>query len=334
MRNLTMPRKIIDSLIRRITHHISLEYEIGDRYLTVREIAEHFNVSLQTAHKAIRLLSNEKILKTVPKSGIIVISYGAEGGMGKKVVLLSNNPNKRFTNAFLQGVKDAIGDISVELVYNTCPDIDSLSFGYYLCGLDAAAIIAIGFRSGILGFYHAMREGIDVVSDIILDDLPILPAVQTDNRRHVKDAVDDMISAGTRKILMAGYYPEGNSRHQGALEAVEQTQANIVFVSLLDSTSNARLDRFFNEFDARSAVFSIDSATNFLLLSKFTQFGIEVNTKNFHIYDCEESTFNPSGFPAFNPFAPSLRYIGKKLAEKLISKWRTGEFSQPLLERV
>jgi hypothetical protein len=73
--------------------------------------------------------------------------------------------------------------ISVQHEYIHEQDVRSLSFGEYLCSLGADGIIALNFRNGALPFYHVLREGVDIVTDIILDELPLLPAVQTDNFR-------------------------------------------------------------------------------------------------------------------------------------------------------
>ena len=67
-----MPKKVLSSVCRAITTDIKNNYEPGDRYLTIKEIAEKFGISIQTAQKAVTNLAIDGVITPRPKVGIIV----------------------------------------------------------------------------------------------------------------------------------------------------------------------------------------------------------------------------------------------------------------------
>lgn len=336
-----MPKKVLEPFVRKLRQHVQANHAPGDRFMTVREAAERFGVSLQTAHKGIRRLVADGMLATAPKSGATVVALDPVDSLaGRRIVILSNNPDRRFNDAFRNGVADEIGKrrIDVDVQLNSESELDALTFGDYLIDLDADGIVALGFRRGALGFYHAIREGIDVVADIALDELPVLPVIQTDNRRHAAEAARRMLQNGKRRFLVAGYFPEGNSRHEGFAEQVRTSPnakfAEVSYACLGDADANAALDRFFYSFDGKRAVFSCDYAANYALAAKFAQHDVAIDERNFMVYDSEEEWFHPHGAQPVAAAGPSLRTLGWRLARKLLAKWETGAFAEPLVEKV
>jgi DNA-binding LacI/PurR family transcriptional regulator len=334
-----MPKRVYEAFLRRLRRDIESRYVPGQRYLTVRAIAERFGVSLQTAQKGVKELSGQGLLDAFPKAGIRVSARRASGVLsGRKIAVLSNQHDRRFDQAFLAGIDGPASQrgIEVGLVENAVEDTSALSFGDYLLGLDCDGVIALAFKDAHLGFYHALREGLDIVSDIILDDLPLLPAVQTDNYRHGRQAGETLRAAGHSHALAAGYYPEqGNRRLEGFRDGFcvgEEQQ--LTYVCLGQPRAVTLLDHFYYYFSARSAVFSLDYAANYLLAAKFVQHNVAVARDNFVVYDSEEERFAYAGLPPVRSAAPSLRSLGQRLGATLVHKWETGAWPEPLQRKV
>jgi hypothetical protein len=64
---------------------------------------------------------------------------------------------------------------TIELMQNPHPDTAVFSFGKYLGSLDTDGIIALSFLNAGLPFYYDMSEGIDIISDVIIEEQPIPP---------------------------------------------------------------------------------------------------------------------------------------------------------------
>jgi DNA-binding LacI/PurR family transcriptional regulator len=180
-----------------------------------------------------------------------------------------------------------------------------------------------------------MREGLDIAADIIPDELPGLPVVQTDNYRHSREAGRIFLDNGYRKILVAGYYPQRkNRRFEGLYDAVKDLSGGIKYVCLTEFGAMNALDSFFNNFDSRCAVFSVDFSANYIVAAKFIQHGIKVKNDNFLVYDCEEDLFHYSGLRPVKRVAPSFFTLGAELCRILVAKRETGVYPLPVQRKI
>ena len=332
-----MPKKVLNSFLRELRRDIRVNYHPGDRYLTMRVIAETFHVSLQTAQKGIALLEGEGIVRSKKKSGIFIESLESHGTTrGKHLVVLSNKQDQRFYSTFFQGVKKVLegSGISLDLILNTHEQTDNLSFGEYLVSLKADGIIALSFDKAVLPFYHAVREGIDIVSDIIIDQLPTLPAVQTDNYRHAHEAGKILIQNGYKDFFVFGYFSEQNRRYRGFYDAVKSQARSVTYIHLSDIEAMAKTDAIFHNLSATTAVFSSDYSANYILASQFLKHNVQVRGYNFLAYDSESNFFHYPGLPPIRCVAPSFYDLGESLASTLLNKWKFGEFPLPLQKKI
>jgi DNA-binding LacI/PurR family transcriptional regulator len=180
-----------------------------------------------------------------------------------------------------------------------------------------------------------MREGLDIVTDIIDDSLPTLPAVQTDNHRHAREAGTRLSKRGYRSFLVAGYYPKKyNKRYLGFIEGLDGGTSEVLYVCLQDLNALPKIDKYFNQSDESCAVFSTDYSTNYILAAKFIQHGMHVRNDNFIVYDSEEDFFRYAGLPPIRSVAPSLEKLGEELCTMFIVKWKTGDFPSPLQRKL
>ena len=333
-----MPKKIFDDFFQNILHDIRTDYHIGDKYLSIREISDKFAVSIQTAQRGVQKLVECGMARVKQKSGITIVAVRPVRMVsGRKILVISNQNDEHFTRAFMRGIEPAAASRGVEVLFqdNHRSDTSSLAFGDYLLSYEVDGIIALSFRESSLPFYHVMREGVDIVTDVILDDLPCLPAVQTDNHLHARAAGELMIDRGYKRLLVAGYYPQaGNHRYEGFYEVVRDHCLSVDYVCLSEIDAMKRLDRFFNTFSRECAVFSNDYAASYVLAAKFIQFGLRPVDDDFVVYDSEDEYFHYSGLGDVKAIAPSLVRIGSELCSCLITKWDTGSFPWPLLRRI
>ncbi|QQO08400.1 HTH domain-containing protein [Breznakiella homolactica] len=333
-----MPKKIFDSFFSNILRDIRTHYRPGDKYLSIRGIAEKFEVSLQTAQRGVKKLEDLGYIDVKQKAGITVLSHRPQKTLeGYRITVVSAKAETRFNNAFMSGVQ-AVADgrgISVMCTEVHDMNVEALSFGEYLLNLETDGIIALSFRKSALPFYHILKEGLDVVADIIIDELPVLPAVQTDNYRHATEAGRILLESGYRRLLIVGYNPkERNRRYEGIYDTVKDHFEDIQYICLTDMGSMNRIDSFFHSFDSRCAVFSADYSANYIAGAKFIQYSIPVRNNNFLVYDCEGDEFLYSGLAPVRRTAPSFRTLGEELCGVLIAKRETGAYPLPLQRKI
>lgn len=334
-----MPRKILGNLLRELQHDLVTHYHPGDRYRTVRGVAEHFGVSLQTAHKAVSQLARLGLLRPKAKSGLIVASTQANfRAIAPKIVLLSNNPDPRFNQAVLHGAQDVCRPAGIEpkLVLNTQPDSSSLHFGEWIVGLKADGIIAMSFRHAALPFYFAQTQGVPLISGIIFDDLHTLPAVQHNNTLHAEEAARYFHAQGKKRILCAGYWEQNNKRFHAFRDTFMKLnpRVDISYAWLAKPESVAKLHLFFMHFQpASDAVFSMEYSANYAVAPYFVSHRLPAEN-NFGVFNNEEDMFQFPGLAPVKSFAPSLRRTGRRLAERLLARLETGAWSQPLVETI
>jgi DNA-binding LacI/PurR family transcriptional regulator len=340
-----MPKQVLSALRESVRKDICINYLPGSRYRSVRDIALLFEVSLQTAHKVIVALELEGWLETRERSGTFVKAL-PPGDLPTKVdgatlLVCSDNGDPRFNEAFLSGMRRA-GDphgVSLRLWVAYGRDHSTLAFGQDLCEqcrlAGASGVIALAFRNAELAFYHVIQQGIPLVSDVDTASLPILPAVQSDNHRHSREAARRFAEIGKKSVLVAGYWGQGNVRHRSFQDefVARVPDGKVHFVHLSKDVSPADLYLFFRRFSVESAVFTIDYAANHTVAPYFVTYGISPRDC-FMVFDSEQGEFEHPGLPPVPAAAPSLQALGERLAQKLIRRMNTGEWSQPLIERL
>ena len=337
-----MPKKILSWLIHEIELDISNNFGAGERYRPIRLIAERYAVSQQTAQRAVSKLISLGILFSKDRSGVfIALQSEARSLAGKEIFVVSANADPRFNEAFLDGIR-GVGQqfgMTASLYAARSENSESLEFGEKLDRMyeerNAGGLIALAFRSADLAFYHLVMSGRVVISDVDSHKLPMLPSVQSDNRRHSAEAARFLADRGKTNILIAGYWPQNNTRHAAFekefLSLVPKGQCR--YVHLSDDMSTADLYLFFRRFSSRDAVYAIDYAANHTVAPYFVTHDVTPDG-NLLVYDSEYDTFQFNGLPPIRAAAPSLFTLGTHLAHKLVVRLRTGEWPEPLRERI
>jgi DNA-binding LacI/PurR family transcriptional regulator len=333
-----MPKKVFDAFFHTTIRDIKNHYQPGDKYLSIRQIAEKYRVSIQTAQRGVKKLEEYGYITVKRKAGITIESLRPQKKLeGYKIAVISATADTRFNDAFLKGINVVASEHGVSAQFEQIPDIDvrSLQFGDYLLSLDADGIIALNFKNSSLPFYHILREGMDIVADIILDELPILPTVQTDNFRHAREAGQIFRERGYRRFLVVGYYPKkGNRRFEGMIEAIKDVSEKVEYICVSDIQAMYMMDSFFDRFNSQCAVFSTDYSSNYIVGAKFIQHNITVKNDNFLVFDCEDDVFSYHGLNPVKRVAPSFCTVGAELCKILITKRQIGFFPNPLQRKI
>jgi DNA-binding LacI/PurR family transcriptional regulator len=333
-----MPKKVFDAFFKTLVRDIKNHYRPGDKYLSIRAIAEQQRISIQTAQRGVKKLEEYGYISIKRKAGITIASLRPQKILeGYKIAVISAKSDTRFNNGFFEGIRDTASERGMLAHFEQMPDMDprSLQFGEYLLSLDANGIIALNFNNSALPFYHVMREGMDIVADIILDELPILPVVQTDNYLHASEAGRIFREQGYHRFLVIGYYPQKRHRRlEGMYEAIKDCCDEVKYVWLSDMGSMNAIDSFFHKFNSHCAVYSTDYSANYIIGAKFIQHKILVKNDNFLVYDCEDESFNYHGLMPVRKVGPSFHTLGSELCKVLISKRETGEYPVPRQHKI
>lgn len=334
-----MPKVIFEPFLQALKQDIADRFQIGDRYLSVRDIASRFKVSLQTAQKGVRELCENGTLSAKQKSGIFVLQKPkpSEEETRKTLVVLSRNINSQFYKPFLEGIHTRIGThlVDVKVIAQDFGDVGSLRFGEYIVGLGADGIITLNFfQESALPFYYVLHNHIPIVSDIIFDTLPILPAVQTDNYKHAFKAGLAMLQEGFEEFFLFGFYPKENKRYLGFRDAVKNKCRSIQYIRINEFESLSTAISILSNMTGHTGIFLCDYSAVHYIASLCSRYAITFIERSIQAYDWEDEAIK---YPNVQPIpcaAPSFKDIGYHLCDTLMVKWDTGAYPEPLQRKV
>jgi len=337
-----MPKQVFPDFIRHLRNDIVHSYQDGERYLSIRDIAAKFDVSVQTAQKGVTQLKDEGILEPRKKAGIYVkmgMKERIDPFVGKEVVVISKVASPIFYQGFLDGVTERLKDTDVAIkmmVIDESEDVSSLDFGKRLVNLHADGIITLSFtHESALPFYHALREGVTMVADIILDGLPLLPAVQTDNYKHAFAAGRLMSQMGLETLYVFGTYPEDNKRLLGFCQAVKTSEIPIRYHQLTGVDLMMKTMNILSSLTPKTGIFLSDYTTLHNVASLCSRFHIQFTPGTIVAYDGADS--NEIRYPDIPPIpcvAPTFKDLGFHLCDALVQKWTTGSYPTPLQKKI
>lgn len=330
-----MPKQVFDKLYRNIKQDICSNYVPKQKYLQIREIANKFDASVQTVQKVVQQLKEEGMVSTQPRQGIIIQNLDSPSSLaGKKIIVISNKQDGHFYEAFYEGVRARVSaeGIHTSFMLNTYGSTTCLGFGQYLESLDADGIIALSFSDSALPFYYCLSHGIDIVSDFIIDDLPTLPTIQTNNYLHAHEAGMEFLKRGCTHVVEIGFYPSGSKRYIGLKEALEQGGCSLSYYDLSSSKYLGAISDAIKSADAHTGFFISDYAAAYL----FGSLCLQSRVKPLHalVYDAEDTYFKLEGLKPIKTVAPSFRELGTALSEVLLYKWKHGVYPQPLQRKL
>jgi len=333
-----MPKIVYPTFYKKLCQDISKTYRKGDRYLSIREIAEKFGVSVQTAQKGVSELAEKGILLPKKRSGIFVLrTKCADALHDKQLLVLSRINNPLFYQPFLDGVIERTADTGIQTQFrvNTFKQTSTLAFGEYLCNLGVDGLITLNFdSSSALPFYHVIREKHDIISDIIIDELPLLPSVQTNNYKHAFRAGRNMINKGLTHFYAFGSYPEKNKRFIGFTDAVKSHAQKIRYIRLSETDSAAIATGILTNMNTNTGIFLCDYTAVHFIISLCSRFHIDFAPYSIIAYDGESEQLAYPGLPVIPCVGPSFKQIGYELCNTMISKWEEGEFATPLQRKI
>lgn len=331
-----MPKKIFSSFYRSLKRDIISNYKIGDKYLTVRSIATKFDVSNQTAQKGISKLIDEGVLLSKNKVGTFVNKINTSSDVkNKKITVLSNKQDYHFYNGFFNGVKSVADEynISTEMVFNTYGNTASLDFGKYLTEIETDGIIALSFINSALPFYYAMTHGVDIVSDIIIDELPILPAIQTDNYLHSRKAGEYLTKNGCHELYCIGFYPPGTKRERGFTDYVKNSNSSIKYIQLSAAGIINELNLAILNATFSTGFYICDYSSSYIFSSFCEQNNYIPRKGSVILYDFDQDEFESRNF-SIPTVGPSFYELGHQLCLLLVNKWINGDYPAIIQKKI
>ena len=132
-----------------------------------------------------------------------------------------------------------------------------------------------------------------------------------------------MISPTRDPSVIRGFYVE---RANGFREGAAAADLKTIVVCYDEPQADMRIQKFFDAFGPRKAVFSADLGCNWAAASAFAKNNIPVSNDNLVVYDGQAEFFVHGKMPPVTTVGPSLKEIGRGLARRLIDKWETGAF--------
>ena len=334
-----MPKIVFPGFLKKLIFDICNNYQKGDRYLSIREIATKFDVSVQTAQKGITELASQGMVIPKRKSGIFIAQTNVHfcSLKGKQLLVLSRIDNPLFYKPFLDGVLERTKNtgINTKLVINDFKDITSLAFGEYLTSLHADGIITLNFdSSSALPFYHAQREHVDLISDIIIDELPTLPSVQTDNYKHAFSAGRMMVNNNISTFFVFGSYPEKNKRYIGFKDAVKMQAESLKYIRISEIDSMSIALGVLRNMGTTTGIFLCDYTSVHYIASLCSRFNIHFPPNSIIAYDGESNELIYPDVAVIPCSGPSFRELGHELCGAMVEKWESGKFSTPLQRKL
>lgn len=336
-----MPRRRMEYLFVELKRYLATNCNVGERFPTSRDIAQQFGVSVQLAHKAVGRLIEAGYLSQSPHRRPVVRSLDYSPDIGnRRVVLFSNNHDMAFIEGFAAGIEPVLQSesISLRVSANYRTNLDSIEFGEHLLSLGADAVIALNFKSGGLGFYHALREGMDIVSDLPIPGLPLVHTIHPENYRIAEKTAELLLGKDFKRVLAAAPYKIENKRFRAVRSVLARENIDLTLVDTRLMDSESLIDRFFYDFNARSAICSLRYLTNLQLAAKCIQHRVKITEYNFVAYEIPRGTqFHFEGLPPIRGSGFSFELLGGQLARHLITKWKTGAYpskrwDQPIAE--
>ncbi len=335
-----MPKKIVAELERQLRQALIANYPIGSRFLSLAQICSEFQVSRKTAHKAITTLKNEGLIIVSPKSGIHVLSHSSSTVIkGKRLVIFSNLQHREFDDAILRGVESAVINhgVILRLVNNPLKNTQALSLGDYLLDLKCDGVIAISFGDASLGFYRAMREGLDIIADYEMPELPILPVVQADYYKYGELAGNFFRKSGKTKIMALGFPELSDSNcYQERMDGLHAgaKPAEVEFRCVSPQHSQKPIDQFLKNFSEEKALFSLELGANSFLESLLARHRITPLPNQIALYVASDTLWKIPGLGEFPCIGPSLNQLGQALGSAFIKRWQVGHFPSPPVELI
>ena len=259
----------------------------GDRYLSVREVAQRFAVSPMTAQRAVQELADQSLLDVRPRVGTFVGAAMAGVVAPVKTVQFITQPspaNRRrlFQEGIQEGILSVFPGATIQL--GVLPERDGPA---YLARLvDQAREQLIGtvlllVPRWVHEFYA--RQGNAAVCIGNVEDDIRLPTVNRDQRQLGRTAAEHLVTMGHRHVgllMREIWYPGDNHLVEGAEEALLKggSVGRLQVRSVPDEISLAgrALHRILRSPDRPTAIIARSSVGALLAAESANQLGLAV----------------------------------------------------------
>jgi DNA-binding LacI/PurR family transcriptional regulator len=337
-----MPKKVLESLIRRIADDIGRHYGAGERYRTIAESTRLFGASTQTVQRAIAALRAEGVVTVKPKEGIRVVrSPGGAGESAKDILVITPGRDPQYMAPFTKGILTAVGKAGYGAVpvREELPRLEYLEFGLYLERLyrrgQCAGAVLLYMPHCEVALYHCVERGVPVLTNIACPAVPGAPSLLPDERAAIARAMEVARSWRKHQVLIVGRWEAAPRRYELFRSAfrAEELEARVSFVDPTQPEADSILLGFIASRGPGNCVFSVDTWSNCHVASIFHRLGIPFEN-NLMIYDSEEPEFAYPGQPLLKPISLDFTTFGQRLGEKMLYRLQNGKWKDPVQELI
>jgi len=317
-----MPKRRFDELLRELRRDVRRNHKPGERYHSVREAAATFGASAQTVHRALGRLVEEGLLEARARRGLYVLA-GTVGPQAR-VGIVSAQADPRYHAAVRRGFAEGLGR-EVPLTVATTASTNGVEFGNWLLGLGWDAALVVGFRKSALAFYHARVHGMELISNVIPDELPDLPAVQLDNRRYAREAALRLARLGVREVLGVGYWAPTNVRWATFTGALGERMPGVKtsYAWLAQEASIGQLHLFLARARPGMVILSLDFSANHVVAPFLARCGVDPAT-GLMVFNHDDDPPTDAFLASVPAVAPSLRAHARALGQRLSERLQSG----------
>lgn len=334
-----MPKRVVAKIAAILEREIQSRYRVGQRFLSVREVARRYEISPPSAGAAIGQLVTWGLLVAHPRVGTTVFGLRRDSHQRSlRMLMLSRTFDNELNNAILRGIRNRCGENSkASFLIDPAADIGTLPHGEYLFNLGYNAIVAVGMREAVLPIYYLTVHGVDVVSSVALTELPDLPSVVVDVVRHSQRLASALQRGRKRLVTLVG--SQSNIEASGASKTLRASYLDavpggrVLAVSLARPQGTMELEGCLTGWRAENAVVAIDGGANKAVAAAFERAGISPRG-NLFIFESGDEVFIYPNLAPISTFAPSYYARGRQLADTLITKHETGQWPEPRLQLI
>lgn len=197
----------------------------GEKFMSVREVARRYGVTVSTAHQGMRILAEKDVLEIRPRSGALVgpaVKRDATDRPAQaKLLYLVGMPQfqgPRFLHeGLVEGLLESLPETSIQLTM--LPDQDPVGFLDSQCSNGDFSGIVLKMAPREVKQYFGRRGGPVVVIGHVDDDLD-LPFVDDDQAGIGRLIAEHLVARGHRRVglLMHDYWFPGDNAMLASLQ--------------------------------------------------------------------------------------------------------------------
>jgi DNA-binding LacI/PurR family transcriptional regulator len=308
------------------------QYSVGQRFLSIREMADQEQVSIQTAFNLMKRLQDDGLLVQRPHGLSFVKAIPAHIPPYRIGVLVPEKP-LWFRACAVDGLKEGFAErIAPEnLVLHDTDEISTVNDAELLSGQGYDGIIGMSRDYG-WQFYALHLMGQIVLADIISPSWPSMPVTCVDFRSTAERAGSLLRQYGHKRACILGLGHAG-SNPQSFRQGFKGE--NISLVENTNTSEGVELFRTTVHNEKPTALYIAEKNCVPIALSVLATEGLRIpDDISIVIHDCDPGQYEGFAVPPITSVGPSVETIGKRLAERMSRMLERKAAKDPVVQRI